>query len=648
MRPRGKKARFEDRNRVTFRAVLLGALLIPPNAYWIMWVEGVWNSGHSTCLSLMWHVVLNLLFLVGLNFILRRISPRATLSQAELITVYAMLTLAGGVASRDSYQILIPVMGWAFWFATPENEWATLFHRYLPPWLTVQDKEVLRPFYLGESTFYTQKHIEVFLQPIIWWTIFFTVLGFMMICINVLLRKQWTHNEKLSYPIIQIPLAITNEGGRAEFFRNRLLWIGFALGAGIDLINGFHFLFPAIPGVPVTYRDHNLGRYFTTRPWNAIGSLPLPLYPFAVGLGFFLPLDLAFSVWFFYLFRKFQQVLGAAMGLRAFPGFPYLNQQSTGAWIGLFFVAIWLARRHLTGVAKRIFLGSSDVDDSSEPFSYRLAALGLLGGAGFLTFFCLRAGMSLWIIFPYFLIFFMFSTAITKMRAELGPPTHELVNMNAANMLVDVLGTRRIGANNLSIFPLFWFFSGRGYRGHLMPHQLESFKMAEVTGMNPKGLPLAMVLAIALGSLSAFWALLHISFRVGLDLIPIGHDSGVFRRLENWLTYSRGTNTPAVSFMGVGMTFTFFLMFMRTRFLWWPFHPAGYALSMNFGVDYIWSCLLISSVLKWIVLKYGGISAYRRALPFLIGVVLGEYCMGGAWSLVSVIIQKPTYDFYYA
>jgi len=94
VRPIGKKARFEERNRVTLRAVLLGALLIPPNAYWIMWVEGVWNSGHSTCLSLMWHVVLNLLFLVSLNFILRRISPRAVLSQAELITVYAMLTLA--------------------------------------------------------------------------------------------------------------------------------------------------------------------------------------------------------------------------------------------------------------------------------------------------------------------------------------------------------------------------------------------------------------------------------------------------------------------------------------------------------------------------------------------------------------------------
>jgi hypothetical protein len=100
--------------------------------------------------------------------------------------------------------------------------------------------------------------------------------------------------------------------------------------------------------------------------------------------------------------------------------------------------------------------------------------------------------------------------------------------------------------------------------------------------------------------------------------------------------------------MGVGMAFTFAMMLMRTRFLWWPFHPVGYALSMNFGIDYIWSCLLISSILKWIVLKYGGISGYRKALPFFIGVVLGEYCMGGAWSLVSVIIRRATYDFYFA
>jgi hypothetical protein len=644
----------------TWRAIGIGALLIPFNSYWIMQVEGVWNTGHSTCLSLMWHVIVNLLALILLNiFIFKRFSPRSALTQGEFITIYAMMTLAGGIAGRDSYQILIPVMGWAFWFATPENEWEQLFHRYLPKWLTANDKEILRPFYLGESTLYTKEHLSHFIGPVLWWTGFVVVLGFIMLCINILVRRQWTHNEKLSYPIIQLPLALTEGGGLSSFFRNRLLWMGFSLGAGLDVLNGLHFFFPVVPHIPVSYLDYNLGNYFTSKPFNAIGYLPLPMYPFAVALGFFLPLDLAFSCWFFYLFRKAQQVLGAALGLRALPQFPYLNQQSTGAWIGLFFVVMWTSRGHLKKVMRKIFLNAPDVDDSDEPLRYRTAFVSILVGMTLLTAFCLKAGMSLWIIPPFFIIFFMLSTAIARVRAELGPPTHELVGMNSGNMMVDIIGTRRIGGNNLSIFPLFWFFTGRGYRGHLMPHQLESLKMfasltdaeglrAEQTQMDNRRLWVAMAIAMTIGSLAAFWALLHLSFKVGLNLIPIGHDSGVFRLLESRLSYLSGPDVAATSFMGIGLLFTFFLMFMRMQFLWWPLHPAGYALSTNFGIDYIWSCLLISSIIKWAILKYGGMSTHRKAIPFFLGVILSEYCMGSFWSLLSVIIQQRTYDFYHA
>ena len=632
---------------ITWRSLIIGVLLIPLNNYWIMYVEGVWNTGHSTCLSLMWHVVLNLLVLIFINiFILKRFLPKYALTEADLIAVYSMLTLAGGISGRDMFQIHIPVIGWPFWFATQENEWSQLFHRYIPRWLTISDNKVLRDFYEGESSLYKLENLIVWVKPVLWWTAFVVVLGFVMICINIIARRQWTKNERLSYPVIQLPIAITQDGGTASFFKNRILWMGFICAASIDIINGLHFLFPSLPHLPVSYLDHDIGRFFTSNPWNAIGSLRLPLYPFAIALGFFLPLDLSFSIWFFYLFRKFQQVLGAALGLRGLPNFPYLNQQSSGAWIGMFFVALWLSRSHLKMVLKSIFRGGNI--DLNEPMKYRTAAIGIIAGMIFLTLFCYKAGMSIMIILPFFAIFFMLSTAITKMRAELGPPTHELVNMNSGNILVDILGSRRIGANNLSIFPLFWFFSGRGYRSHLMPHQLESFKMAENAGANSRRLVYAMIIAMLLGSLSAFWALLRLSFKWGLDLIPIGHDSGVFSLLQNRINNPGGTDAPAVAFMGLGMIFTFLLMFIRTRFLWWQLHPAGYALSMNFGIDYIWSCLVFSSLIKWLVLKYGGMGFHRKAAMFFFGVILGEYCVGGFWNLMSVLLQQRTYHFYHA
>ncbi|MCH8294342.1 hypothetical protein IH992_24940 [Candidatus Poribacteria bacterium] len=118
--------------------------------------------------------------------------------------------------------------------------------------------------------------------------------------------------------------------------------------------------------------------------------------------------------------------------------------------------------------------------------------------------------------------------------------------------------------------------------------------------------------------------------------------------MESRLSHLRDGDPAATTFMGIGLALTFLLMFMRMRFLWWPLHPAGYALSTNFGIDYIWSCLVISSITKWCILAYGGVGTYRKAIPFFLGVILGEYCMGSFWSLLSVILQQRTYDFYFA
>jgi hypothetical protein len=635
-------------SRVTWRAIAIGALLIPPNAYWLMQVEGVWNTGHSSCLSLMWHVVVNLLLLICLNLVLQRRAPRFALSVADLLAVYAMLTIAGAVAGRDSFQILVPVMGWAFRFATPENEWTSLFHRFLPAWLTVRDGPTLDAMYGGDATLYRPHHLAVLWVPALAWTVLVGLLAWVLLCVNVLIRRQWTQRERLSYPVIQLPSALVEEGGRAQFFRNRLLWVGLAVGGGVDILNGLHYLYPFVPGIPVTYLDHDLGRFFASKPWNAVGRVPFPMYPFAIALGFFLPLDLAFSTWFFYIVRKMQQVLASAVGLKALPGFPYLNQQSTGAWLGLFVVIAWLGRGQVKDVVRRAILGAHDVDDQEEPLGYRACAVGLGIGLVAIGAFCLAAGMSLWILAPFFGIWLMLSVGIARMRAELGPPTHELVGMNPGNLLVDVVGTRRIGANNLAVFPLFWWFAGRGYRDHLMPFQLEALKMADASRVDSRRLAVAMLVAAVLGSVAAFWALWHLSFAEGLRNMPIGHDSGVYRALESRLSYPRGGDMGATAFFGVGALVTFGLTFLRTRFLWWPLHPAGYALSMNFGVDYIWSCLIFSSAAKLAALRFGGIRAYRRMIPFAFGVILGEYVVGAGWSLLALLLQRRMYDFYFA
>jgi hypothetical protein len=641
--------RPEDRrlSGVTWRAILLGTALIVPNVFWVLEVEGMWHSGHPTTISLFWNVVLNIFLLILLNLAVRRVRADWALTQGELITIYVMLSVASGLAGHDALALTIPAIPHAFRFATPENQWSELFFRYIPKHLVVFDPDlrVLRGFYEGDSLreFYTWPILQPWLRVTLWWTSLTVAMGMAMVCINVFVRRQWTEHEKLAYPIIQLPLAITERGGTSDFFRNRMFWIGFLAVAALDILNGLNWFFPFVPAFAVRHDARYIR--FTEKPWNAMGAVPLPLYPFVVGLGYLLPLDLSFSLWSFFMFKKLQEVFAAASGWRL-PRFPYLSEQSIGAWLAVFFAAVWATRSHLLGVARHL-VGVRPMDDSSEPIRYRTAGTILLLSLAYIVYFCLHAGMTLLIILAFFAFFFALSIGITRVRAEIGPPAHEMAGMvNAQQFLINILGTRGFGFQNLGVVPYFWFFSGRGYREHVMPHQLEGFKMAERARMSTRRLVLAMAVALLLGSLASWWAGVSEMYRLGQARANpfVGH-IGQFGWVAGHFANPLDPNIPAVLAMSGGLLFTFFLMFMRMKFIWWPLHPAGYAISMTFGVEYFWSCLVISSLVKLLVLRFAGMHVNRLVTSFFFGVILGEYCVGAFWSALSVVLQTRTYDF---
>jgi hypothetical protein len=84
------------------------------------------------------------------------------------------------------------------------------------------------------------------------------------------------------------------------------------------------------------------------------------------------------------------------------------------------------------------------------------------------------------------------------------------------------------------------------------------------------------------------------------------------------------------------MAFTLFLAAMRSRFAGWPFHPAGYLVSGSFGLFRLWLPIFVSWLVKALLLRYGGLRAYRRALPLAYGLVLGEFSAGFVRSLLDL------------
>lgn len=595
----------------------------------------VWHQVAPTKVSLFLNVVFILFLLASLNPWLKWLVPKFAFSQGELLMVYIMLSLASAVSGGDLIRLLVPIQGVPFWFATPENEWAELFHRHIPQNLAITNKQSLAELFEGESSFYRREHLMAWRKPFLAWSGFAISLLLVMLGITLIIRRQWIENEKLSYPVIQLPKEMTFNDGR--FFRYRLMWLGFAIAGGMDVLNGLHFLFPAIPSTGGPYWD--IGQYITEKPWSAIGRTPVGISAFAIGLGFLMPLELSFSCWFFYLFWKAELIIGDVMGFRSLPSFPYIPEQSFGGYVGICVLSIWLARRYLHRVLRQLF--SPQHRNVDEPVSYRFA-FGLIWAALiYLGFFCYRAGMSLWVILLFFSLYFAISTAITRIRAEVGSPVHDLHFIGPDEVIPKLFGVRMLGGPNLTMLSfLYWF--NRAHRSHPMPHQLEGFKLMQHVKRGGQRLIVAMVLAIIVGTVAGYWARLHAAYQYGSETHP-GFEA--FRRLQGWLHSQPPSDWAGISFMGGGFLLTALLMAMRLRFIWWPFHPAGFAISGSWSMGVFWFSLFVSWTVKYTMLRFGGLRVYRSAVPFFLGFILGSFVVGSLWSLLGIVLERPMYRF---
>ncbi len=621
----------------TIKLLLFAFVAVPLNCLWVIDTGIVGHGTNFTRVSLFMNTIFVLFVLTWLNIFFRRWLPKFVLQKEDLLLLYAMLSVSSGIAGHDIIQRLYPLLGHAFYFATPENEWAELFHAYVPKWLVVTDKSVLAGYYKDSAylanSLYIQEHLRAWLIPSLVWATVVIAFVLSLLCISILLRRQWIEHERLSYPLAQIPLEVIEKG--TNLFRTRLLWIGFAIAAGRDLINGLHYLYPAVP--TLLHGRFMLSQYFTSRPWNALGWVPIEFHPFVIGLAYFMPLEMSFSTWFFYWFWRFERIAGSVIGVHALRGFPFVWQQSIGVCFVILVSALWMYRHQAFQIVQSI-LGKRD---SSELRTNRRAIVGLLLSFGYLIGFCYWIGMQVWVAVLFFLILLSVSTVVTRIRAELGYPMHDLA-FRPEDILVTALGTKRIGPRDLTLFAYLHFLT-YAHRSNPQPHQLEAFKIADKLEFRiDKQLIVAMVLAIVVGSLAACWAYLHTAYKFWgstWDGWPM------FNKLQNWLTYSRSTDVRSLLWMGVGACMGGFFILMRRIFIWWPFHAAGYVVGGTWSLNLLWFSIFVSWLIKWIILKFGGLKLHRKAMAFFMGLVLGQFIMTSFWGLLGTILGRYMYRF---
>jgi hypothetical protein len=629
------------RRAITRRAVVVGLAAAAANAYWVQHVEALQASMLPTAISLIMNAVFTLLLLSLLTPLVHRLAPRLALRRPELLLVYSMACLGSVGASRDFNQLLIPQMTWSFRMADPANGWDALFNRDLPSWLTIQDGEVLRGLYEGGTSFYRPAFVAAWAPALVMWTAFAGALVLVMMSLNTLMRRQWLDHEHLACPLVSLPVELSKP--RKWALGNRLLWLGFGLTVALDAYNSLAMAIPALPEVPINCVD--IAPSLGGRPWNAVGFFPRSFYPMVIGIGYLMPSDFLFSCWFFYLFWKAEAVIGAAFGWDEIKDFPLANYQGVGAYALFGLYGLWLARGHLRRIASAVVGRQSLLADRTEQTEYRVAALGAVAGALFLLWFSARMGMQVWLAAGFFLVYYTLALAVTRMRAQFGAPVHDLSYAEPDRILTAVIGTSPLPKQDLIGLSMYFWFT-RAYRSLAMPFQMEALKMQEETRDSRRTLSLLLVLATVVGFITALWACLHYNYSLGAMAkghIIRGHQA--FDKLSAWLRAPEPTQWSAVIAMAVGAAVAFALQTMRMRYVQWPLHPLGFAVSGAWEMNVVWLPLLIAWVIKTSVTRYGGHRLYPRFRPFFLGLILGQCVVGCVASTIGLFLRIPLYKF---
>ncbi len=637
----------------SFRAVLIGVLFVIAVCFIVSYAELVIRYIQIGFLQFPPVVIGIFFFLVLINGLLRKLSKRLKFSNQELLTIYCMMLVASMVSSRGLMEKLIPALVAVNYYANESNAWAELFFPHIKQWAVPFDvskgelQEVSVAFYEKMEDWQSIPW-DKWTVPLLAWGGLVLIIFFGFLCLASLLRRQWVDNEKLTFPFAQLPLEFARGTEPGGLFRNRLMWIGFAIPALIFTLNGLHGIVPAVPQLALST---NLNRYFTERPFNSMAYTPIYFSLAAVGFFYLLPVQLLFSLWFFFIFTRVQDVIAASFGMRIssmpmYPTHSFIGYQVAGAYIVLGVYFFYVSIPHFKQVLKKVFR-KSDLDDSNELMPYKVAFWGLILSFVLSVAWCYVSGITLWFAaFEILIYVFFIAVVMARSTAEGGLLMTE-TSFRPVDIYSMIAPKASLGGPTLTMLSLFDAVFTRDQRGLILTGFLDSLKISDGVNMKRRSLLIILTVGVLVAMLSAGAIHLWLPYNRGAanlySYVYSGNPLLGFR--ENAAAVERVGGYQAdwsmLVFFIVGVGITIFLVIMRTLFWWWPFHPLGYALSASWTMIVFWFPVLVAWSIKQPMMRYGGMKIYRKFRPFFMGMIFGEFSLALLWTIVSWVADVP-------
>ncbi len=658
--------------------VAIICLLTPYNDY-VLW--NTFMVGNSLPLAAL---TLSFLLAALVNGPLSVWKPHRALSSGELGVILAMMLVASALPASALMRYFPATLIYPVWLGGSNADAGNLISRMdLPEWLFPDFESdtpsawAQDPVVTGFVGRWTQEGTPPYLawvRPALTWGVYFIGFHGAILCLLVIVRRQWYENERLTFPLAQIQLALleTPQPGRwfGGVMARRSFWI---VLVGINVLHGFnalHVYYPLyFPEIPVRFDFNDI---MSEAPLSYAGWAVKQSTVFftAVGVAYLLPGAISFSLWFFAVaFALWHIPVGMVTGD---PGIAS-REQHFGGMLAYAGIIVWIGRKHWWLVLKQAFRGEREDEPRGRYLSYRAAFWMLMAFVGLVIGWMITMGMTplAAVVITTLLLLGFFLLARIVAETGLLHPGNLLPFMKPWQWLSYYTGEQAIPVQSFYRGSMLYMIhnDARESFGVFVSHGL---KLTDETIFNRRdsrmtrreerstGRKIILLFAAVLvvGFVLSYASMLWVEYEYAYEL----HDQeprAVNRHFSGnavpsvmfspTLQYEQHNYnyrfSPALHLVGGGVM-TVFLSVMRLQFAWWPLHPVGYLFMATGPMRQLWFSIMLGWLVRTVALRFGGAKGYTGLQPVMMGLIIGEAVASAIWLGLGLLFSASGMTFY--
>lgn len=499
---------------------------------------------------------------------------------------------------------------------------------------------------------------RVWAKPLASWGLLIVLTYMVLMTFNVLIFRQWAHNEKLIYPLAELPKVLVGADGDGDqsripaIFRSGYFWFGFSVSA---TFLGYNFL--AYTGEfgnmqPLDLYNRWQG-YVDRTPFEAVRQYvgKSTIFFTMIGLAFLIPANISFSMWFFIVIYMLQLLIlvwsGHGHDERDFPlewyyTLNFMTAQGGGALMVFAAVVFYKCRHYLFCFFNPASINQLDRDEQRE---LRTSSFFFVAGSiGLILVLWLYMGANLvYTIFAYFIIM-MITIGLIRAVAEGG-----ILGFQAwaspFHLIRSIFGMNKSWTSPSLFAPLFVYYSVLflDIKTFIAPAMANSIKIRDDLRMKRGRFHLSIILGIGIALIASIATHIMLGYDKGGDAMSNWFYSSFPRGLYNQIASMTKTmpvdNQGGLAWLIVGAVAMTGLLFFRQHFFWLP-HPIGLIMLVNPIMRTYWFSIMVGWMAKVLVTKYGNSDSYRHARSAFIGLIIGELTLVILALLVTVWTGK--------